>query len=137
MTSFTNGFYALCQGPSHYRRLWFFRITQPLWCIAWFIFSIIGAGPFDGWAKFGVLSHCHLGFSIFLGVVQNLLYMVTCALGIYTVVALERAYGENPFNEEAVGGPAQQRKQEGTEEDVGFGAGLQGFGKRVFGKGHA
>jgi hypothetical protein len=100
MASFSNGFYALCQGPSHERRLWVFRISQGILCILWFIFSILGAGPFDGWVKFGSLSACNLGFSIFLGIVQNLIYMVTCGLGIYTIVALGRCYGENPFNEE-------------------------------------
>jgi hypothetical protein len=67
----------------------------------WFVFSIIGAGPFDGWAKFGALSECNLGFSIFLGVVQNLIYMLASGLGIYCIHALGKVYGENPFNEDA------------------------------------
>ena len=100
MASFSNGFQALCQGPSHGRRLWVYRITQALLCILWFVFSILGAGPFDGWAKFGALSSCNLGFSIFLGVVQNLIYMVACGLGIFTIIQLGKCYGENPFNED-------------------------------------
>ena len=101
MGVFSNGFYALCQGPSHYRRLWVYRIGQAVLSLLWFIFSIIGAGPFDGWAKFGALSECGLKFSIFLGVIQNLIYMIACGLGIYCIYALEKAYGENPFTEEA------------------------------------
>ena len=54
--------------------------------IAWFVFSIIRAGPFDGWTKIGVLSECNLGFSIFLAVVQNLLYYTTIALGIFCLI---------------------------------------------------
>ena len=101
MASFSNGYYALCQGPNHDRRLWVYRITQGILCICWFIFSILGAGPFDGWAKFGSLSNCGLGFSIFLGVVQNLIYLVACGLGLYCIVLLGRVYGENPFSETA------------------------------------
>jgi hypothetical protein len=60
----------------------------------------MGAGPFDGWTKFGALSSCNLGFSIFLGVVQNLIYMVACGLGIFSIISLGKCYGDNPFNEE-------------------------------------
>ena len=92
----------------------------------WFVFSIIGAGPFDGWTKFGALSQCGLGFSIFLGVVQNLIYMVACGLGIYCIYALGKVYGENPFNEDAQPHPQ-------VEDDNALGA-IQGFGKKVIGK---
>ena len=44
------------------------------------------AGPFDGWIKINVLSQCNLGFSIFLAVVQNLLYYVAIGLGIFCLV---------------------------------------------------
>lgn len=67
--SFSQGYYAICQGPSHGRKYLFYRITQVILIIAWFVFSIISAGPFDGWTKIGTLKECNLGFSIFLAVV--------------------------------------------------------------------
>ena len=98
MASFTNGYYALCQGPSHRRRYLVYRVSQSLLCLAWFIFSIVGGNsPFDGWTKFKPLSECNLGFSIFLGVMQNLIYLVACGMGIYNVIMIGRLYGEDPF----------------------------------------
>jgi hypothetical protein len=97
----------------------------------------LGAGPFDGWAKFGALAHCSLRFSIFLGVVQNVIYMAACGLGIYCIVALERAYGENPFTTENAGGADGARNhqyQEEGHEEGGFAASIQGFGKNVLKK---
>jgi hypothetical protein len=107
--------------------LWVYRIFQAILSILWFIFSILGAGPFDGWAKFGALSECGLGFSIFLGVIQNLIYMIASGLGIYCIYALGKVYGENPFNEDAKPPQASQ------EDDNAVGA-IQGFGKKVMGK---
>lgn len=86
MYSFSLGYYAICQGPGHRRKYLFYRITQVILIIAWFVFSIIKAGPFDGWTKIHVLSECNLGFSIFLAVVQNLLYYTAIALGIYCLI---------------------------------------------------
>jgi hypothetical protein len=67
--SFSCGYYALCLGPGHKKKIWIYKITQGLLCTAWFVFSIIPAGPFDGWVKIKVLSECSLWFSIFLAVV--------------------------------------------------------------------
>jgi hypothetical protein len=53
--------------------------------------------PFDGWTKFKPLGQCNLGFSIFLGVVQNLIYLTCCGLGIYNVILMGRLQGESPF----------------------------------------
>jgi hypothetical protein len=98
MCSFIFGFQALCQGPSHYRKLWAYRVSQAVLCLCWFIFSIVGgSSPFDGWTKFDVLSECNLGFSIFLGVMQNLMYLVVCGMGIYNIIMVGRLYGEDPF----------------------------------------
>jgi hypothetical protein len=69
MYSFSLGYYAICQAPKYRRNMLIYKITQSLLVIAWFIFSIIRAGPFDGWTKIRVLSECNLGFSIFLAVV--------------------------------------------------------------------
>ena len=133
MCSFTNGFYALCQGPSHGRRLWVYRISQGVLCVCWFVFSIIGVGPFDGWAKIGALSRCNLGFSIFLAVVQNLIYMVAIGLGIYCIVALGRVYGDTPFIAEPVADHTNEDLASGNNGNNGFGNGLQGFGKKMMG----
>ena len=100
--------------------------------MCWFVFSIIGAGPFDGWTKIGTLASCNLGFSIFLAVVQNLIYMVACSLGIYCVVALGRVYGESPFINEPVADHTNEDLANGNNNG-GFGNGLQGFGKKIMG----
>ena len=52
--------------------------------------------------------------------------MVACGLGIYCIFALEKVYGENPFNEDA-------QPQPQVEDDNALGA-IQGFGKKVMGK---
>lgn len=54
------------------------------------MFSILNAGPFDGWAKISILSDCNLGFSIFLAVVQSLTYLTACALGIFNIIKASR-----------------------------------------------
>jgi len=69
MYSFSLGYYGICQAPNYRRKMLMYKITQAILIIAWFIFSIIRAGPFDGWTKISVLSECGLGFSIFLAVV--------------------------------------------------------------------
>ncbi|CDW72508.1 UNKNOWN [Stylonychia lemnae] len=84
--SFSAGYYAICQAPSHSRKLLIYRITQVILIIAWFIFSIIRAGPFDGWTKISVLSECNLGFSIFLAVL----------------------YRQNPFTNEIISNQTQE-----------------------------
>lgn len=66
--SFSCGYYAICQGPNHSRQFLLYRISQTILILAWFVFTIIKAGPFDGWTKIPVLSECNLGFSIFLAV---------------------------------------------------------------------
>lgn len=86
MFSFANGYYAIALGPKHERKIKIYRITQILLCILWFVFSIIGAGCFNGWVKIKTLSKCGLGFSIFLVVVESLLYLTACGLGIFCVV---------------------------------------------------
>ncbi len=85
MLSFYHGYYAICQGPNHKRKLLIYQITQGLLCAAWFVFSILNAGPFDGWAKISILSDCGLGFSIFLAVLQSIIYLVTCFLGLFCI----------------------------------------------------
>lgn len=61
-----------------------------------------------------------MGFSIFLGVVENIIYLVACGLGIYCMEAVRRAYGERPFAEEPVANH--------TNEELG---GAPGFAKRA------
>lgn len=100
--SFSCGYYAICQGPNHRRQYLFYRISQVILIIAWFIFAILKAGPFDGWAKISVLSECDLGFSIFLAVVQNLLYYCSIGLGTYCLIRTRQLYGENPFINEGI-----------------------------------
>ena len=97
MLSFYNGYYAICQGPGHKRKLLVYQITQGLLCAAWFVFSILSAGPFDGWTKIKVLSECNLKFSIFLSVLQSVVYLTTCALGIYCIIKATRVRIINQF----------------------------------------
>ena len=86
MFSFANGYYAICLGPGHNRKLRIYQITQGLLCLSWFIFAIVGAGPLDGFTKFKYLKICNLGFSIFLGVVEDGLYFSACGLGVYCII---------------------------------------------------
>lgn len=88
--SFSNGYYALCGGPSHGRRLRVYQITQVLLCILWFILSIVSAGNLDGWTKMGMLNECGLKFSMFLAVVQNLVYMIDIGLAVFCVIKVTR-----------------------------------------------
>lgn len=138
MFSFTNGYYALCQAPSHSRRLLVYRISQFILVICWFVFSIVGGNsPFDGWAKFKALSECNLGFSIFLGVVQNLIYLIACGLGAWNLVTIGRLYGEDPFIRE--GDQAQQVANTGSEEPEGdgkVGGFVGGMFKKIGGRGN-
>jgi len=110
--SFSCGYYAICQGPNHKRQLLIYRISQSILMIFWLIFSIMKAGPFDGWIKIKVLSQCNLGFSIFLAVVQNLLYCVAIGIGIHNLIRSGQIYGENPFVNDAV------PNQTSEDEDV-------------------
>lgn len=85
MFSFSCGYYAICQGPGHKSKLLYYKISQAILCIFWFIFSIIEAGPFDGWAKINDLSDCNLGFNIFLAVLQSIAYLVASVLGVFCI----------------------------------------------------
>jgi hypothetical protein len=132
MFSFVQGYYAICQGPSHGRKLWLYRVSQVVLCIAYFVFSIVGgSSPFDGWVKFKVLSECGLGFSIFLAVVQNLIYLIACGLGLYNVWAVGKAYGQYPFQNEPVASHTNEDNQ--GENKGGFGERVIGFGKKALG----
>lgn len=103
-------------------------------CIAYFIFSIVGgSSPFDGWIKFKPLSECNLGFSIFLAVVQNLIYLIACGLGLYNVWALGKAYGQYPFLNEPVASNTNEDNQENPNKG-GFGERVIGFGKKALGR---
>ena len=90
MFIFSNGYYALCQGPSHQRRLKVYKIGSLLLCILWFVLSIVGSGNIDGWAKLGMLNSCNLKFSIFLGVLQNVTYYLVIGLNIFCVFKVSK-----------------------------------------------
>ena len=68
----------------------------------WFVFSILGEGNLDGWTKIKALKQCNLGFSIFLSVVQNFIYLIDCVLGIYCILRVTKLYGEDPFLSESL-----------------------------------
>jgi hypothetical protein len=109
-----------------------YRISQVILCICWFVFSIVGGNsPFDGWAKFKSLSQCNLGFSIFLGVVQNLIYLVVCGMGVYNLVVMRRLYGEDPFIREGEQAQpvANTAGEEQQEEKGGFGGMFNKLGR--------
>lgn len=111
-----------------------YRVSQAILCICWFIFSIVGGNsPFDGWTKFKPLSECNLGFSIFLGVMQNLIYFTVCGMGIYNIVMIGRLYGEDPFiNEQPVGSNEHTNEGDHQENDGGFVGGMiKKFGARA------
>jgi len=67
-------------------------------CLLWFIFSILGAGAFNGWTKISVLSG--FGFCIFLSIIESIMYLVACGLGILNLVKALKLQDENPFKEE-------------------------------------
>ena len=71
---------------------------QGVLCILWFIFSILSAGTFNGWAEISNLKADRLYFSIFLCVIESLLYMTSCGLGAYCVFMSFRVEDEDPCN---------------------------------------
>ena len=88
MASFNFGYQAICLAPNHDRKFMFYMVSQGILCILWFIFSIISAGSINGWTKIKVLSrtNCKMGFSIFLAVIESLVYLFTMGLGIYCLI---------------------------------------------------
>ena len=96
MFVFWNGYYGLCKRPRVTNHLWRYRIMQGVLCILWFIFSILSAGTFNGWAEISNLKADRLYFNIFLSVIESLLYMASCALGAFCVYMSFRVEDEEP-----------------------------------------
>jgi len=76
-----------------------------------------------------------------LAVVENIIYMIACGLGIYCIVSIGRvsigfviikAYGENPFLDEPV---ANNTQEEAANANHGIGTGLGAFAKKIGGRG--
>jgi hypothetical protein len=53
--------------------------------VAWLVFSIIGAGAFDGFTKVNIFISNGMGFLVFLCILESVLYIVDFVLGIYCV----------------------------------------------------
>ena len=96
MFVFWNGYYGLCRQPRVTNHLWRFRILQSALCVLWFVFSILSAGPFNGWAEISNLKAAGLYFSVFLSVVESLTYKLACAVGVFCVYMSFRLENEQP-----------------------------------------
>jgi hypothetical protein len=69
-----------------FRPMWVFRIGQSILGVLYFIFMIMYAGPFNGFAVIGPMrTHGSMGFSIFLAIIESFLYMINCLLSAFTV----------------------------------------------------
>ena len=53
--------------------------------ILWFVFSILNKGCFNGFARFSELIDQNLKFSLFLGVLESLLYLASAGLGVFCI----------------------------------------------------
>ena len=66
--------------------------------ILWFCFTIIDAGPYNGWMRFNLFSECendvnkegsnYFGFPKFLCIVETFMYYITILLSIYVIVSI-------------------------------------------------
>lgn len=68
-------------------------------CILWFIFTIVGSGCYNGWAKLGVFNECdseiningsnNFGFARFLTIFEIFTYYVCIGLGSFNLYRLK------------------------------------------------
>jgi hypothetical protein len=60
----------------------------------WFIFSIVSGGPWNGWAQISLMKG--MGFSIFLSILESILYTAACGLGVFNILRSIKLEGEEP-----------------------------------------
>ena len=92
---FYKGYYALCLGKNHESSLKVYFVAQVIMCLFYFIFIFIRSGPWNGFAKFPILSGCKLGFSIFLACIEILLDIIVIALGAFCLWKTKNTYDPN------------------------------------------
>eukprot|EP00831_Metopus_contortus_P041830 TRINITY_DN3288_c0_g1_i4.p1 TRINITY_DN3288_c0_g1~~TRINITY_DN3288_c0_g1_i4.p1 ORF type:complete len:229 (+),score=23.56 TRINITY_DN3288_c0_g1_i4:3-689(+) len=90
------GYFAACYRPANWDALKWYRIWQGILCALWFIFSILGSGCFDGWARIPKLSGggSTSGFCIFLVVLESLGYLYACGMGIFCAYQIRQVMDE-------------------------------------------
>ena len=86
MASFNFGYQAICLAPNHEKKFIFYMVSQGVLCAIWLVFAIISAGSINGWTKIKLLHSCKLGFSIFLCIVESLLYLFSAGLGVFCMI---------------------------------------------------
>ncbi len=87
--TFYRGYLAVCKRPPESNYILWYRICQGVLCVLWFLFSILMAGCFDGWARVSHLSKFNDGglkFCIFLAVLESLGYTAATILGVICIV---------------------------------------------------
>ncbi len=89
--TFYKGYTGVCKRPTDQSTITWYRACQGVLCVAWFIFSIIRAGCFDGWMRISFLNKFDDGaakFCIFLTVLESLGYLASMILGVICVIRI-------------------------------------------------
>ena len=104
------GYTSICRRPIVFKKLIAFRVCQAILSLLWLIWSIIRAGPFDGWSRISALAGAMpsgaAGFCIFMTILQSIGYMGSCGIGIFCLIkagsaseeGLEKRYAETSDN---------------------------------------
>ena len=71
------------------RELKFYYVAQVLLAIAYFIFSIISGGNYNGWIRVSSLFHQHYIFQGILGVVESIIYLINSLLMVYCMLRVK------------------------------------------------
>lgn len=92
--TFYKGYYTVCNGPNHELSSKIYYAAQIFQCVLFFIFTIIHSGAMNGFTKLPILNECDLGFSVFLSVVEIILYYLTIAIGVFSLLTIQKNYGQ-------------------------------------------
>eukprot|EP00826_Nyctotherus_ovalis_P009737 TRINITY_DN12575_c0_g1_i13.p1 TRINITY_DN12575_c0_g1~~TRINITY_DN12575_c0_g1_i13.p1 ORF type:complete len:252 (+),score=39.72 TRINITY_DN12575_c0_g1_i13:72-827(+) len=85
------GYAGACRRPVDARSVLWYRICQAIACVLWLVFSIVRAGPFNGWSRIGLLDdykESAARFCIFLTVLESLGYTATTVIGIVGILQI-------------------------------------------------
>eukprot|EP00826_Nyctotherus_ovalis_P009735 TRINITY_DN12575_c0_g1_i10.p2 TRINITY_DN12575_c0_g1~~TRINITY_DN12575_c0_g1_i10.p2 ORF type:complete len:127 (+),score=38.30 TRINITY_DN12575_c0_g1_i10:47-382(+) len=92
------GYAGACRRPVDARSVLWYRICQAIACVLWLVFSIVRAGPFNGWSRIGLLDdykESAARFCIFLTVLESLGYTATTVIGIVGILQISSMTEEN------------------------------------------
>ena len=77
-----------------------YRISQGIQWGLWLVFSILSAGPFNGWSEISSLNGSGgQGFAIFLWVIESLGYTALMIIGSFWLFFSFKYQDNNPLKE--------------------------------------